>query len=120
MTLPEAQTPQMRFGPIPRTHHEGPQRTLLHKEAGYTEELDRSTMSNRKKSLASLGASIHGGSAAPPWKPYLCLPERKRRARLGRPRAIHIYEQKGVIRMTLAITQPPPSASASRRAWPGC
>jgi len=22
--------------------------------------------------------------------------------------------------MTLAITQPPPSASASRRAWPGC
>ena len=40
MTLPEAQTPQMRFGPIPRTHHEGPQRKLLHKEAGYTEELD--------------------------------------------------------------------------------
>jgi len=22
--------------------------------------------------------------------------------------------------MTLAITQPPPSASASRQAWPGC
>ncbi|MEP3039676.1 MAG: hypothetical protein ABJO97_13410 [Roseibium sp.] len=54
-----------------------------------------------------------------PWKPYLCLPKRELRARLGRPRAIHIYEQKGVIRMTLAITQPPPSASASRQVWPG-
>ena len=84
----------MRFGPVPRTHHEGPQRTLLHKEAGYTEELDRSTMSNRKKSLASLGASIHGGSAAPPWKPYLCLPKRELRARLGRPRAIHMLSKK--------------------------
>jgi hypothetical protein len=35
----------------------------------------------------------------------------KRRARLGRPRAIHIYEQKGMIRMILAITPQPPSAS---------
>jgi hypothetical protein len=39
------------------------------------------------------------------------LAEAKRRARLGRPRAIHIYEQKGMIRMILAITPQPPSAS---------
>ena len=64
MTRGGAYETPARFGPVPRTHHEGPQRTLLHKEAGYTEELDRSTMPNRKKSLASLGASIHGGSAA--------------------------------------------------------
>ena len=52
-----------------------------------------------------------GGSAAPPWKPYLCLPKRQRRARLGRPRAIRIYEQKGVIRI-IATTLKPPSNSS--------
>ncbi len=35
-----------------------------------------------------------GGSAAPPWKPYLCLPKRELRARTGRPRAIHMHEPK--------------------------
>jgi hypothetical protein len=33
------------------------------------------------------------------WKPYLCLPERERRARTARPRAIHIYEQRGETQM---------------------
>jgi hypothetical protein len=35
-----------------------------------------------------------GGSAAPPWKPYLCLPKRELRARTGRPRAIHMLSKK--------------------------
>ncbi len=52
-----------------------------------------------------------GGSAAPPWKPYLCLPKRQLRARLGRPRAIHIYEQKGETRICATTLKPPSTPS---------
>ena len=52
-----------------------------------------------------------GGSAAPPWKPYLCLPKRQQRARTGRPRAIHINEQKGVTRICATTLKPPSNPS---------
>ena len=59
-----------------------------------------------------MGIDQHGGKRPGPqaqmrrvraqsaWKPYLCLPERERRARTARPRAIHIYEQKGETRVS--------------------
>ena len=39
------------------------------------------------------------------------LAEAKRRARLGRPRAIHIYEQKGLIRICATTLKPPSNPS---------